>query len=126
MTIEFPRGAPPSMGANSGLETSHSSAISVILKLLTVSPQKMFPLLDRQVPHVADKIFRYLDFEDYLTAREVCKEWKEYIEQSDILCACNGEEEGSGRQLLSAGLKCRGSKGGQAESYCKRGTHLVM
>ena len=105
MTIEFPRGAPLTLGANSGLETSHSSAISVILRLLTVSHQKMFPLLDRQVPHIADKIFKYLDLEDYLVVREVCKEWREYIEHCDHLCGCNGEEEGSGRHLLSATLK---------------------
>ena len=62
----------------------------------------MFPLFDRQVPHIADQIFRYLDFEDYLAVRVVCKEWREYIEQHcKHLCTCNQEKEGSWRHMLS-------------------------
>ena len=98
-------GAPHPLLEQTVTRLETSLQISVILKHLIGSHQIMFPLLYRQVPHIADKIFRYLDFDDYLTAREVCKEWREYIENGDHLCACNGDEEGSGRHLLSATFK---------------------
>ena len=55
----------------------------------------MFPLLDRQVPHIGDKILGYLNSKDSLAARAVCREWKECIGRlSPYMCTCNQEKEG--------------------------------
>ena len=61
----------------------------------------MFPLLDRQVPHIADEVFKYLNLDDFLAARAVCKEWRDYTEKhAESFCDCK-QDERSWTHMLS-------------------------
>ena len=56
----------------------------------------MFPLLNRNVPHVEHKILAYLGPKDLVTAAFVCKEWY----------AATGEKEGKAVLLKAVATGC--------------------
>ena len=48
--------------------------------MAAVNPTGFYILLAKNVPHILEKIFSYLDFESFKKCHEVCKAWSEILE----------------------------------------------
>ena len=48
------------------------------------NPPGFYKLLNKNVPHIIEKIFLYLDYESYIKCHEVCDAWSKILETESI------------------------------------------